>query len=154
MEITQSSSGRKTRGAFFVARQPQKTVDGRPWGILDRNLVGQNMTQWRPNEAKAPTQEETCMRILPELSDAMKIAAQGIYKVLPVSCEILSDICTPIEALKKLKKVSAHCYMLESVVEREKWGRYTFLGYDPTMEITQDRRRFQCHRQLLSFYRG
>lgn len=77
------------------------------------------------------------MRILPELSDAMKIAAQGIYKVLPVSCEILSDICTPIEALKKLKKVSAHCYMLESVVEREKWGRYTFLGYDPTMEITQ-----------------
>ena len=65
----------------------------------------------------------------------MKIAAQGIYKVLPVSCEILSDICTPIEALKKLKKVSAHCYMLESVVEREKWGRYTFLGYDPTMEI-------------------
>ena len=101
MEITQSSSGRKTRGAFFVARQPQKTVDGRPWGILDRNLVGQNMTQWRPNEAKAPTQEETCMRILPELSDAMKIAAQDIYKVLPVSCEILSDICTPIEALKK-----------------------------------------------------
>ena len=94
------------------------------------------------------------MRILPELSDAMKIAAQGIYKVLPVSCEILSDIYTPIEALKKLKKVSAHCYMLESVVEREKWGRYTFLGYDPTMEITQDRRRFQCHRQLLSFYRG
>ena len=77
------------------------------------------------------------MRILPELSDAMKIAAQGIYKVLPVSCEILSHICTPIEALKKLKKVSAHCYMLESVVEREKWGRYTFLGYDPTMEITQ-----------------
>ena len=106
MEITQSSSGRKTRGAFFVARQPQKTVDGRPWGILDRNLAGQNMAQWRPNEAQAPTQEETCMRILPELSDAMKIAAQGIYKVLPVSCEILSDICTPIEALKKLKKVS------------------------------------------------
>ena len=32
MKITQSSSGRKTRGAFFVARQPQKPVDGRPWG--------------------------------------------------------------------------------------------------------------------------
>lgn len=49
-----------------------------PGGGLDRNLTGQNMAQWRPNEAKAPTQEETCMRILPELSDAMKIAAQGI----------------------------------------------------------------------------
>ena len=35
-----------------------------------------------------------------------------------------------------LKNVSSHCYMLESVVEREKWGRYTFLGYDPKLEVT------------------
>ena len=26
--------------------------------------------------------------------------------------------------------------MLESVTEKEKWGRYTFLGFDPKMEIT------------------
>ena len=78
MEITQSSSGRKTRGAFFVARQPQKTVDGRPWGGSGQESYGSEYGAWRPNEAKAPTQEETCMRILPELSDAMKIAAQGI----------------------------------------------------------------------------
>ncbi|MCD7853034.1 MAG: anthranilate synthase component I [Oscillospiraceae bacterium] len=56
--------------------------------------------------------------------------------MLPVSCEILSDICTPIEAMKKLKNISTHCYMLESVAENEKWGRYTFLGYDPRLEIT------------------
>ena len=76
------------------------------------------------------------MKILPELSEVKKIAAGGEYKVLPVSCEILSDICTPIEALKILKNVSTHCYMLESVAEKEKWGRYTFLGFDPKMEIT------------------
>ncbi|MCD7934423.1 MAG: anthranilate synthase component I [Oscillospiraceae bacterium] len=76
------------------------------------------------------------MKISPSLQTVREIAAGGAYKVLPVSCEILSDICTPIEAMKKLKNISTHCYMLESVAENEKWGRYTFLGYDPRLEIT------------------
>lgn len=76
------------------------------------------------------------MDFSPNLNEVKKIAATGEYKVLPVSCEILADICTPIEAMKKLKNVSTHCYMLESVAEKEKWGRYTFLGYDPKLEIT------------------
>ncbi|MBD5461065.1 MAG: anthranilate synthase component I [Lachnospiraceae bacterium] len=76
------------------------------------------------------------MKILPEPEQIRKIAAEGKYRVLPVSCEILSDICTPIEAMKILKNVSTHCYMLESAQQDEKWGRYTFLGYDPGMEIT------------------
>lgn len=76
------------------------------------------------------------MQFLPSLEEVKEIAAGGAYRVLPVSCEMLSDICTPIEALKILKNVSTHCYLLESVAEREKWGRYTFLGFDPKMEIT------------------
>ena len=76
------------------------------------------------------------MKVLPNLSDVKDIAATGKYRVVPVSCEILSDICTPIEAMRILKNVSTHCYMLESVAEREKWGRYTFLGFDPKLEIT------------------
>ena len=76
------------------------------------------------------------MNILPNLEDVKKIAASGEYKVVPISCEILSDICTPIEAMRILKNVSTHCYMLESAQQDEKWGRYTFLGYDPKMEIT------------------
>lgn len=76
------------------------------------------------------------MKFSPDLKEVKKIARTGEYKVLPVSCEILSDICTPIEALKILKNVSTHCYMLESVTEKEKWGRYTFLGFDPKLEVT------------------
>lgn len=76
------------------------------------------------------------MKFLPDLNKVREIAAVGKYKVLPVSCEILSDICTPIEAMRILKNISTHCYMLESVAEKEKWGRYTFLGYDPKLEIT------------------
>ena len=76
------------------------------------------------------------MKIRPTLDEVKTIAAAGSYNVLPVSCEILADICTPIEALKILKNVSTHCYLLESAQPSEKWGRYTFLGLDPKMEIT------------------
>ncbi|MCX4323576.1 MAG: anthranilate synthase component I [Lachnospiraceae bacterium] len=76
------------------------------------------------------------MKFLPSIEEVKEIADTGDYKAVPVSCEMLSDICTPIEALKILKNVSTHCYLLESVAEKEKWGRYTFLGYDPKLEIT------------------
>ena len=76
------------------------------------------------------------MNFRPDIETVRHIAAEGTCKVLPVSCEILSDITTPIEALKILKNVSDHCYLLESVAARETWGRYTFLGFDPKMEIT------------------
>ena len=76
------------------------------------------------------------MNISPSLETITGIAAAGQYKVAPISCEILSDICTPIEALRILKNISSHCYMLESAEEKENWGRYTFLGFDPKLEIT------------------
>ncbi len=76
------------------------------------------------------------MKIQPTLVEVKTIAATGQYNVLPVSLEIFSDFTTPIEAMKILKNVSTHCYMLESAQANETWGRYTFLGFDPKMEIT------------------
>lgn len=76
------------------------------------------------------------MRILPTLETVREIASAGIYRVLPVSCEILSDFTTPIETMRILKNVSTHCYMLESAADHQTWGRYTFLGFDPKLEIT------------------
>ena len=77
------------------------------------------------------------MNFRPSLSEVLELASSGQgYKVVPVSCEFLSDLRTPIEVMRVLKNVSGHCYMLESVEGVEKWGRYTFLGYNPTLEIT------------------
>ena len=76
------------------------------------------------------------MKIRPNLEEAKTIAADMAYDVLPVSFEMLSDFTTPIEVMKRLKTRSKHCYMLESVGADEKWGRYTFLGFEPKMEIT------------------
>lgn len=58
------------------------------------------------------------------------------YKVIPISDEMMADVKTPIEVLKILKEVSSHVYLLESVEAQKQWGRYTFLGFEPTLEIT------------------
>ena len=76
------------------------------------------------------------MNILPSIDEVKRIASEGKYNVLPLSTKILSDFITPIETMKILKNVSTHCYMLESAQANDKWGRYTFLGFDPKMEIT------------------
>ncbi len=58
------------------------------------------------------------------------------YAVIPLSEELMADMTTPMEVLQILKGVSSHCYMLESVEKQKRWGRYTFLGFEPRMEIT------------------
>ena len=73
--------------------------------------------------------------IYPDIEKIRKYADDG-YKTVPVCTEILSDIKTPVEVMKILMNVSKHCYMLESVENNERWGRYTFLGYSPQNEIT------------------
>ena len=71
---------------------------------------------------------------LPTLERAKQYGKK--YRVVPVSRTLYSDIRTPVEVLRVLKGVSRHCYMLESLEDTDKWGRYTFLGYEPKMEVT------------------
>ena len=72
----------------------------------------------------------------PSLEQIKQIASQGDYRRIPVCIEMLSDSYTPVEVMKILRKASRHCYLLESASQSEVWGRYSFLGYDPGMEIT------------------
>lgn len=76
------------------------------------------------------------MNTIPELNEIKKLAADDRNKVIPVSCEILSDFITPIEALRILKNASDHVYLLESARADDTWGRFTFLGFDPKLLIT------------------
>lgn len=76
------------------------------------------------------------MKTQPTLEECRKLAKEKIYGVIPVSTEIFGDACTPIEVLRILKRVSTHAYLLESADSDKRWGRYSFLGYDPLMEIT------------------
>jgi len=50
--------------------------------------------------------------------------------LIPVYREILSDLETPISVFKKLNP-GPYSFLLESVEGGERWGRYTFVGFDP-----------------------
>ncbi len=74
--------------------------------------------------------------IRPDLDTVLRYSAEGTYRVIPVSLELLSDFTTPIEVLKILKQADEHCFLLESAQADMRWGRYTFLGYAPKLCIT------------------
>ena len=67
---------------------------------------------------------------------AKALAGSSGCNYIPISCEIFSDMRTPVEVLRILRKASSHCYMLESAEDKQQWGRWTFLGYDPKIELT------------------
>ncbi len=75
--------------------------------------------------AMYPTIDE--IRAIPNLRD---------YKRVSVAWEMLSDFLTPIEAMRILKSHSTHTFLLESVEDRQRWGRWSFLGFEPKLEIT------------------
>ncbi|WP_407377133.1 anthranilate synthase component I [Methanobrevibacter sp.] len=72
----------------------------------------------------------------PSLDEVKDISQNDEYKCIPISYELFSDVATPIEVLKILKRISKHCYMLESVEDSQNWGRYSFLGFNPILEFT------------------
>jgi len=74
--------------------------------------------------------------INPSYEEVKKISSTNQYNVIPLSAEIYSDMVTPIDVLQKLMNVSKHCFILESAEDNKTWGRYTFLGFDPKLEIT------------------
>ncbi len=54
------------------------------------------------------------------------LAAQG-YNRIPVTCEVLADLDTPLSVYLKLAG-GAYSYLFESVQGGEKWGRYSIIG--------------------------
>ena len=74
--------------------------------------------------------------MIPTFDEIKKLAESGQYGRIPVRREILADRFTPIEVMRILRAASRHCYLLESAYQDETWGRYSFLGYSPILELT------------------
>ncbi|HHZ05985.1 MAG TPA: anthranilate synthase component I [Clostridiales bacterium] len=74
------------------------------------------------------------MKIFPTCGDIMQYAKA--YNTIPVCCEIYADLVTPINILQKIAQTGKDYYLLESVEGGEKWGRYSFIGYNPVMRVT------------------
>ena len=72
----------------------------------------------------------------PTLETIKQLAQTKEYRRIPLCRELYADRYTPVEVMRTLRKASRHCYLLESASQTEVWGRYSFLGYEPSMEIT------------------
>ena len=56
------------------------------------------------------------------------------FSVVPVWCEVLADLETPLSAFVKLVG-DGEGFLLESVEHGERWGRFSFLGRDPAATL-------------------
>lgn len=52
--------------------------------------------------------------------------------MVPVCREIMADLETPVSAFMKLTGDDPHAFLLESVEQGEKLGRYSFIGFHPS----------------------
>jgi anthranilate synthase component 1 len=57
------------------------------------------------------------------------------YPAVPISALIPYEARDPVDAFKVFKKLSRQAYILESLEDTGKRGRYTFIGYDPKLGI-------------------
>ena len=71
--------------------------------------------------------------IRPDCESIRKLASE--YNVIPLCREIYADIVTPISLLRKFAGISKRYFLLESIEGGEKWGRYSFLGFDPILRV-------------------
>jgi anthranilate synthase component 1 len=71
--------------------------------------------------------------IKPTLDEAKKLSKD--CTVIPITLEIFSDLKTPIEILRNLRRQNQYWFILESVSGSDNWGRYSFLGYKPILNV-------------------
>ena len=62
-------------------------------------------------------------------------ALAGEYDIIPICKEIYADLTTPITLLRRIAKYKKEFFLLESIEGGEKWGRYSFIGFDPKARI-------------------
>ncbi len=69
----------------------------------------------------------------PTLEEFKEKSKQG--NLIPVYKEVLADLDTPVSAYMKMCG-GEYSFLLESVEGGEKWARYCFLGFDPSVIIS------------------
>jgi anthranilate synthase component 1 len=70
----------------------------------------------------------------PNIEDARALARGNAS--IPVYVTLPEATRDPLELFCVFKRLSRHCFMFESLEDPDEWGRYTYLGFDPTTEIT------------------
>ena len=90
-------------------------------------------TPCRHRPCDRPAWPGSAMIISPSRDEFHSLAAT--YTVVPVSTVLLADLETPVAAFAKLVG-DGDGFLLESVEHGERWGRFSFVGWDPVHDMT------------------
>ena len=80
----------------------------------------------------------------PSEQEFERLAARG-FNLIPVFEEVAADLETPVSAFLKIAR-GDYSFLLESVRGGEKWGRYTFLGSEPSVVMRARKNRMDIIR--------
>lgn len=80
----------------------------------------------------------------PALHDFKKLAENG--GLLPLFREIIADLETPLTVFAKVAAQESHAFLFESLEGGEKWGRYSFIGFDPLVTFESRGERVTINR--------
>lgn len=66
--------------------------------------------------------------------------------LVPVYREIVADLDTPLTIFAKVAAFDSHAFLFESLEGGEKWGRYSFIGFDPLLTFSSSQERMEINR--------
>ncbi len=61
---------------------------------------------------------------------------KGKAGLVPVYRKIIADLDTPLTLFAKVAEKQSHVFLFESMEGGEKWGRYSFIGFDPLVTFS------------------
>ena len=80
----------------------------------------------------------------PDLETFKNLASEA--GLVPVYREIVADLDTPLTIFAKVAAYDSHAFLFESLEGGEKWGRYSFIGFDPLLTFSSSRERVEINR--------
>lgn len=80
----------------------------------------------------------------PDLKTFTQLA--GKSGLVPVFREIVADLDTPLTVFAKVAAFDSHAFLFESLEGGEKWGRYSFIGFDPLLTVTTKEKNIEIRR--------
>ena len=80
----------------------------------------------------------------PDLETFKNLASEA--GLVPVYREIVADLDTPLTIFAKVAANDSHAFLFESLEGGEKWGRYSFIGFDPLVTFSSFHERMEIKR--------
>ncbi len=83
--------------------------------------------------------------IKPDLEDYQNLSKE--YDYIPLYVKIMGDTLTPVQVYQLIRDISPYSYLLESVQQNEKLGRFSWIGLKPVMTFRSNKRDIEIQQE-------